>query len=395
MTNRFFSNFDYGNHKKSIVLLGMSRKALRKEPSAQELLKTIFKYIKIIANERDVDALLVALADMGRDLVTADRCTVWLVNRQSKELWSKIAHGVDRIVIPLTKGVAGYVATTGKSVITNDAYSNEHFDKQVDKDTGYRTRNIIALPIRDSVGEVMGVYQAINKVSDARGFSEQDLEHLQLAASYTGSELEAVALQEEIEQTQREMIFTLAETGEMRSKETGGHVRRVAEYSLLLAQAIGMDPEEAELLKNASPMHDIGKIAVPDAILLKEGPLTDKEREIMKDHTTLGYEMLRHSSRRLLEASAIVAYQHHEKWDGSGYPRGIGGEDIHIFGRITAVADVFDALACERVYKKAWPREKVEALFAEECGKHFDPMLCNALPSIIDELYRVKESFIY
>lgn len=373
----------------------MAEEHVRKEPSSQELLRIIFTYIGIIANERDVDRLLVALADMGRELVTADRCTVWLINKARKELWSKVAHGVDRIIIPLSKGVAGYVASSGKSIITNDAYSDERFDQQVDRDTGYLTKNIIALPIRDSAGEIMGVYQAINKMSEADGFSERDLEHLQLAASYTGSELEAVALQEEIEQTQREMIFTLAETGEMRSKETGGHVRRVAEYSYLLAREIGMDPEEAELLKNASPMHDIGKIAIPDAILLKAGPLSDEEREEMKRHTSLGYDMLKHSERRLLKASAVVAYEHHEKWDGSGYPRGLSGSDIHIYGRITALADVFDALACDRVYKKAWPREKIEELFREERGKHFDPELCDAFDRIWDELYRIKEQYSY
>jgi response regulator RpfG family c-di-GMP phosphodiesterase len=373
----------------------MAKTVVPKEPTAQDLLRIIFKYINIIANERDIDRLLISLADMGRELVSADRCTVWLINRTSKELWSKVAHGVDRIVIPLSKGVAGYVASTGERVITNDAYSDPHFDKQVDKDTGYHTRNIVALPIRDSMGEVMGVYQAINKMSEAKSFSQLDLEHLQLAASYTGSELEAVALQEEIEATQREMIFTLAETGEMRSKETGGHVRRVAEISHRIALEIGLDEREALLLKNASPMHDIGKIAVPDSILLKEGPLTDQERETMKNHTTLGYEMLKHSNRELLKASAIVAYQHHEKWDGTGYPRQMAGEDIHIYGRITAVADVFDALACERVYKEAWPREKVEALFAEERGRHFDPALCDAMYGLWDNLFRIKDSYSF
>ncbi|WP_020613830.1 HD domain-containing phosphohydrolase [Sediminispirochaeta bajacaliforniensis] len=371
----------------------MKNKELRKEPSAQELLKIIFKYINLIANERDVDRLLIALADMGRDLITADRCTVWLVNQQRGELWSKIAHGVDRIVIPLSKGVAGYVATTGKSMITNDAYADERFDKQVDSETGYRTRSIIALPIRDSAGEVMGVYQAINKMSGEDGFTERDLEHLQLAASYTGSELEAVTLQEEIEQTQREMIVTLAEAGEMRSKETGGHVRRVAEYSYLIALAMGMDAKEAELLKKASPMHDIGKIAIPDAILLKEGPLTDEEREVMKSHTAIGYDMLKYSTRDLLKTSAIVAYQHHEKWDGSGYPQGLVGEEIHIYGRITAVADVFDALSCDRVYKAAWPRDKIVALFKEERGRHFDPALCDIMDGLWDQLYAIKGQY--
>jgi HD-GYP domain-containing protein (c-di-GMP phosphodiesterase class II) len=361
---------------------------LKPEPTSQELLRTIFGYINKIANERDVDKLLIMLADMGRDLVSADRCTVWLVNNQDGRLWSKVAHGVDRIVIPITKGIAGHVATRGESLIINDAYSDERFDQRVDRDTGYRTRNILALPIRDSEGQIIGVYQALNKVTENCRFSDTDLEHLQLAASYTGRQLESVLLQEEIEKTQREIIFTLAETGEMRSKETGNHVKRVAEYCRILGEGVGLSDDQTDLLKNASPMHDIGKIAIPDAILLKEGPLTDDEREVIKTHTTLGYEMLCHSERELLRAAAVVAQQHHERWDGKGYPNSTAGEDIHVFGRITAIADVFDALSSDRVYKKAWPDEKIDNLFREERGAQFDPALIDVY---FQEKERLKE----
>ena len=130
----------------------------------------------------------------------------------------------------------------------------------------------------------------------------------------------------------------------MRSKETGQHVKRVAEFSHLFAVKHGMSEDEAELLRLAAPMHDIGKIAIPDSILHKPGKLTPEEWTEMKAHTTLGYEILKHSERRLLKAAAIVANEHHEKWDGSGYPNGIKGEKIHVYGRITAMADVFDAL---------------------------------------------------
>ena len=138
---------------------------------ADELLKTIFQYVVRIANERDVDKLLVYLADMGRDLVFADRCTVWLVDRKAEKIWSKVAHGVDRIEIPLTKGIAGYVAETGEHLVINDAYSDDRFDQQVDKATGYHTRNILALPIGDSKGETIGVYQAINKMPENKKFT--------------------------------------------------------------------------------------------------------------------------------------------------------------------------------------------------------------------------------
>lgn len=367
---------------------------IRPEPSPQETLRTIFGYINKIANERDVEKLLIMLADMGRDLVTADRCTVWLIDHKRGILWSKVAHGVDRIEINMNQGLAGCVASTGEPLIINDAYSDERFDKEVDKRTGYHTRNVLALPIRDSSGEMIGVYQVLNKMSPAGKFSQTDKEHLLLAATYTGRQLESVALQEEIENTQKEIIFTLAETGEMRSKETGNHVKRVAEYSYVLALAYGFSMEEAELLRNASPLHDIGKIAIADAILMKPGPLTDKERESMKLHTNLGFEMLSHSERSLLKTAAIVANEHHEKWDGTGYPRRLAGEDIHIYGRITAIADVFDALGCDRVYKKAWPPKKIDDLFAAEKGKHFDPDLVDVYFTVKDRLYEIRSNLM-
>ena len=367
---------------------------LQTDPSSQELLRTIFGYINKIANERDVEKLLIMLADMGRDLVTADRCTVWLINRKREILWSKVAHGIDRIEIGLHQGIAGYVAENGDPLIINDAYSDPRFDNNVDKRTGYHTRNILALPIRGSSGEMIGVYQAINKMTAAGKFSATDKEHLLLAATYTGSQLEAVSLQEEIENTQKEIIFTLAETGEKRSKETGNHVKRVAEYSYALARAHGFSHSEAGLLKNASPLHDIGKIAIPDAILLKPGRLTDEERHTMKSHASLGYDMLCHSERALLKAAAVIAEQHHEKWDGSGYPNGLSGEDIHIYGRITAIADVFDALGCDRVYKAAWPMEKIEALFHEERGYHFDPALVDTFFRIKDQLLEIRDMYM-
>jgi hypothetical protein len=359
----------------------------------QTLLKTIFSYVGRIADERDIDRLMILLADMGRDLISADRCTVWLLNHKRGELWSKVAHGMDRVVIPCTAGIAGCVATSGEPLIINDPYHDSRFDKEVDKRTGYHTRNILALPILDGEGKILGVYQAINKVPDPGQFSRQDLEHLLLAATYTGKILDAAMLQEEIEATQREIIFTLAETGEMRSKETGYHVKRVAEYSYLFATKYGLGEPEIQLVKLAAPMHDIGKIAIPDAILLKPGKLVEDEWTVMKTHTTLGYEMLKHSERRLLKSAAIIAHEHHEKWDGTGYPRGLKGADIHIYGRITALADVFDALGCPRVYKPAWELERIVSLFKAERSHQFDPDLVDVFLANVDAFVRIKEEY--
>ena len=212
-----------------------------------------------------------------------------------------------------------------------------------------------------------------------------------MAISHDITEIEN--LHDELEDTQREIIYKLGEIGETRSSETGYHVKRVAEYSKLLAQKSGLDYKDVNILFMASPMHDIGKIGIPDAILNKPGKLTAEEWEIMKTHTQIGFNILKNSKRETLKAAGIVSYTHHERWDGTGYPLGLKGEEIHIFGRITAIADVFDALSSERVYKKAWSIEKILELFDEEKGKHFDPNLINIFMNNLDEFLIIKEKY--
>ncbi len=199
-------------------------------------------------------------------------------------------------------------------------------------------------------------------------------------------------LNEEIIDTQKEVVFRLGAIAEARSKETGMHVKRVAEYSKLLALYYGLSNNEAEIVKMASPMHDIGKVAIPDNILNKPGKFTPEEFEIMKTHSQIGYEMLKSSNKTILKAAAIIAHQHQEKYNGTGYPQGLSGEDIHIYGRITAVADVFDALGSDRVYKKAWDDEKIFKLFEEEKGKHFDPILVNIFFKNLDKFLEIRDS---
>lgn len=204
---------------------------------------------------------------------------------------------------------------------------------------------------------------------------------------------EIIRLHEEIEKTQQEVIYRMGEIGESRNKETGNHVRRVAEYSKLLAIKAGLDEEEAELIASASPMHDIGKVAIPDKVLLKPGPLNDDEWVVMRSHSVIGYKVLANSERPLLNAAAIIAQGHHEKYNGTGYPNGISGENIHIYARIVAIADVFDALGSNRVYKKAWELDKIIALFHEEKGKHFDPILVDLFLVNIDGFIKIRDQY--
>jgi len=209
--------------------------------------------------------------------------------------------------------------------------------------------------------------------------------------AYLTDVTEVIELNDAIEETQREVIYAMGEIGETRSKETGQHVKRVAKYSQLLAHLYGLNESEADMLKTASPMHDIGKVGIPDAILNAPRKLDADEFEIMKTHAQLGFEMLKNSNKDILKAASIVAHEHHEKWDGSGYPRGLSGEDIHIFGRITAVADVFDALGSERVYKQAWHLDKILELFIQESGKHFDPKLIEIFLNNIDKFLLIRD----
>lgn len=365
----------------------------RKELEPNELLEVIFHYVAKISNEKDLDRLLMLMADMGRELIISDRCTVWLYNKDAEALWTKVAHGVDRIEMPVYNGLAGYAVLTGRSIIIDDAYEDDRFNQNVDKQTGYRTKSILVIPIKNQQGEIIGCYQAINKMTSASIFSDQDLKYLELAATYTGKALESAMLLHEIEETQKEIIFTMGEIGESRSKETGNHVKRVAEYSKILAMGLGMSEAEAELIKMASPMHDIGKVAIPDEILKKPGRLTEEEFAIMQSHATIGYKLLEKSKRHILQAAAIIAHEHHEKWNGTGYPNGKKGEQIHIYGRITAIADVFDALASDRYYKKAWELERIINLFKEERGHHFDPKLVDIFLNNLDEILKIKAAY--
>ncbi len=201
---------------------------------------------------------------------------------------------------------------------------------------------------------------------------------------------ENLTRREDIERTQQELMCVLGEAIEKRSKETGSHVRRVSLICEFLAQRLGLDDSFVQLIKHATPMHDIGKIAIPESILHKPGKLDPQEWEIMKTHAQVGFDLLCHSKRALPQVGARIALYHHEKWDGSGYPSGLQGEQIPIEGRIMAVADVIDALAARRSYKEPWPTERIINLLNEERGKHFDPQLCDLALANFDNIMALR-----
>jgi len=183
--------------------------------------------------------------------------------------------------------------------------------------------------------------------------------------------------EQKLEQTELELVFMMSTLADKHCEETSGHVERVAEYSKLIARLLGYGEEQAELIKKASAMHDIGKVTTPDHILHKPGKHTDEEFIIMKDHAQAGYEILQKSKLPLMQIASIIAHQHHEKWDGSGYPNSLKGKEIHILGRIVAVADVLDALSSSRKYKKGWELDEIFSFLKSQSGKHFDPRIVN------------------
>ena len=197
----------------------------------------------------------------------------------------------------------------------------------------------------------------------------------------------------EILDREREMITRLSRAAEFRDPETGAHILRMAHYSRLIAEQIGLSGEMQELILGAAPMHDVGKIAIPDHILLKPGRLDEPELVVMRTHAEKGYEILRGSKSKMLDLAAVIAWTHHEKVDGTGYPRGLRGDDIPLPGRIVAVADVFDALTSERPYKKAWEIERATAWLRENAGRHFDTACVDAFLARENDFLEIRASF--
>jgi putative two-component system response regulator len=247
----------------------------------------------------------------------------------------------------------------------------------------------------------LGVTDFLNKPLDNIEFLARAKNMLALRSSHKKLEDRAAWLGDEVRKAtekivaqERETIFCLAKAAEYRDPETGAHILRMAHYSKHIARCMGLPVEQQDLLLEAAPMHDIGKVGTPDMILLKPGKLTHEEFAIMKQHAVIGYEVLNSSSSSLMKIAAEIAYSHHEKFDGSGYPLGLAGDAIPVFGRIVAVADVFDALTSERPYKKAWSIEQAIQLLVDGKGIHFDPACVDAFLTEWDEVLKIKQHFV-
>ena len=353
-----------------------------------------------VAAEKDINILIRTIAEETKTALNADRCTVFVYDRDNDELFSKVATGLDikELRIPAGKGLAGHVFRTGETINIKDAYKDKRFNPEVDKQTGYRTKTILCMPIKNFNQETIGVFQVLNKFE--KNFTTDDEDLLVAIASSAGISLENAQLFERQRKLLEEQkvvldsfIETLAASIDARDKITSGHSSRVRMFSILIAKEFGMEKNDLYVLEKAAALHDIGKIGIRDSVLQKEGKLTPEEYKHIQEHVEITHHILEkiHTSRDFQQITEI-ACSHHEKYDGSGYYRHLKGEEIPFGGRILAVSDVFDAITSKRHYRDKMPIEKVIDIIMSGSGSHFDPLVVDKFLAI--KLSRIVEVFV-
>lgn len=328
----------------------------------------------VISSERDLDSILNIVREETVKALDAERCTVFVYDRETNELWSRVASGIDGheiLRIPANTGLAGYVLKLGEILNIPDVYADPRFNKEVDRKTGYKTRNLLCMPIKDRNGDSIGVLQVLNKQVGAFGKSDEEL---LMAISATASiTFENAIMAQEQKRAFESFIRTLSSTIDARDPITAGHSERVSDYSLLVGEEMQMIPNDLEALKYAAMLHDIGKIGIREEVLTKDGRLTIDEYLHIQEHAKFTYEILKHIHfpKHLVNVPHIAA-THHEKVDGTGYFRGLKGEEIPLSGRIVALSDVFDAITSLRHYRSRMPFDKVLKIIRKDAGTHFD-----------------------
>jgi HD-GYP domain-containing protein (c-di-GMP phosphodiesterase class II) len=385
----------------------------------------------------DLDVLLEKILSESRNIVSANAGSIYIKEgdelkfsyTQNETLRKKLGPGKKLIYttfsMPITKkSIAGFVALEGKSLNIRDAYKISKkmpysFNSSYDKLAGYETHSMLTIPLKNNRGNIIGVLQLINAQADGKiiPFTNEEVSYIKPFAMYA-----AVAI--ERAQLTRTTIMRMIRMAELRDpKETGPHVNRVAAYSLEIyekwAEAQGTPKEEVDKQRDAFRMaamlHDVGKVAISDTILKKPGSFTDEEYEIMKQHAPAGARLFSGAKSDFDAIASEVAMTHHERWDGKGYPgwidemtgepikkyvnkrtgkpRGKKREEIPIWGRIVAVADVFDALSSNRVYKQAWTEEDVLQKIREGRGNHFDPVIVDHFFDVYDQIKAISQRY--
>ena len=367
-------------------------------PTQNDPLVSLVKIGRSITALTDINVLLKVIAEETRNAMRADRCTVFIYDKDKNELWSKVALGMDsqEIRFPADKGLAGYVVKTGETLNIADAYNDKRFNKDVDSKTGYRTKTILCMPIKNNNQEIIGAFQVLNKLDGT--FTKNDEDLLVAIGGSASIALENAQLFEQQKQLYKEQkelfesfINTLASSIDARDKITAGHSSRVKLYSMLLADQLELDDKTKELIEKAAILHDIGKIGIRDSVLQKEGKLTPEEYSHIQEHVKITHNILDNISMSSdFRIITEIACSHHEKYDGTGYYRHLKGEKIPFGGRILAVADVFDAITSRRHYRDKMPIKNVIDILIKDSGTHFDKNLVDEFLKIsVDKIIKV------
>lgn len=307
--------------------------------------------------------------------------------------------------IPATRdSLAGFVATTGRVVNIPDTETPSpdwpfRINRDFDHASGYHTQSILAIPLNRPDGSCVGVLQLLNRLdSDGRvvPFPSAEGSGLLSLASMAAVTIHNALLQEDLKTAHLDTIIRLSVVVEHRDNATARHIRRISRTAKILAETIGLDQHHVELIECAAPMHDIGKVGIPDCILHKPSTLTSEERKSMEQHTLIGADILGHPDNELIAMAHDIAISHHERWDGKGYPKGLAGDDIPLSGRIVCLADVFDALLSKRCYKDPYSIETVRDILHSERGKQFDPAVVDAYfraePQILEAYHSAEDT---
>jgi HD-GYP domain-containing protein (c-di-GMP phosphodiesterase class II) len=353
--------------------------------SKLDLILDVTRRLMSITN---LDALLRDMATVTTQLLDADRATIFIVDRERGEIWSRVAlgTGAGEIRQAIGVGIAGLVAATGDTVNIRDAYDDPRFNPEPDQRTGYRTKSLLTFPMTGQNDRVIGVFQVVNKNGGGE-FTTDDEETLSSLGASAAVAVENAQLVAEQRRLWTTLIETLAVTIDARDQQTAGHSQRVTRYAEVIGRALGLEGIELEKLRAAALLHDYGKIAVRDQFLLKPGKLDDAEFEYMKEHAEKTGEFLAHLVfPQDMREVPVIAAQHHERMDGKGYPRGLPAERILLGARIVAAADVFDALTAPRYYKPAYTLEKTLEIMDGMAGPHLDPAVVAAVRRNVHDL---------
>ena len=357
---------------------------LSASPGRREMLEMVLTEARRLSGAQG-GSLYVCRGDR-LEFVVAQNDVVDLAGQPETLLGMSLAVGGD--------SVAGFVAASGRAVNIPDTFqlppgSPFRVDRRFDAAVGYRTRSILALPLVAPGGEVVGVLELVNRVGPdgAIGpFDEPEGSPIGSLATVAAVSVHNVLLSEQLKQARLDTIIRLAVVAEFRDQDTADHIVRMSHVCALTARAMDLPADEVELIQAASPMHDIGKVGIPDSILLKPAALTPDERRIVETHTLIGAEILASPSNQLMQTACDIALSHHERWDGNGYPHHLAGERIPLPARIACLADVFDALATRRCYKDAYPIEKVVQIIKDQTGRQFDPDVVQAFFNAFDDV---------